>query len=157
VDSPGLHRPEGDRSDDSSTESALRLFSTDKASQALGMQLVSAAAGAAEMRMTIRADMANGHGTCHGGFIFMLADSAFAFACNCQGPPTVAAGATIDFLRPAKVGDVLTATAREAWRGKQSGVYDIVVVGQDQRIIALFRGRSHQLVPARVTTQASPS
>ncbi len=128
-----------------SAEAARQLFSKDRASQAQGMQLVAAAGGTAEVSMTVRPDMANGHGICHGGFIFMLADSAFAFACNSHGEPTVAAGAMIDFLRPAYVGELLIATAREIWRGKRSGLYDIVVVGPNQRPIAEFRGRSHQL------------
>jgi acyl-CoA thioesterase len=136
---------------------AATLFANDQASQSLGLELVSASPGAAEVRMTVRADMANGHGTCHGGYIFLLADSAFAFACNSHGPPTVAAGASIDFIRPARVGDLLIATAREVSRGKQTGLYDIVVSRADRAIIAAFRGRSHELAAVRPPTNENPS
>jgi acyl-CoA thioesterase len=95
--------------------------------------------------MTVRADMTNGHGICHGGFIFALADSAFAFACNSHGLPTVAAGVTVDFVAPARVGDELTATAREQWLGGRTGLYEMTVTGQDGKVLAFVRGRSHRL------------
>jgi acyl-CoA thioesterase len=94
--------------------------------------------------MTIRTDMVNGHGNCHGGLIFALADSAFAFACNTYGHPTVAASATIDFLAPARAGEVLKAEASEVWRGGRIGLYDVRVTHGDV-VVAMFRGRSHQL------------
>ena len=95
--------------------------------------------------MTVRADMLNGHKTCHGGFIFALADSTFAFACNSRNAPTVASGCTIDYLAPAFEGDVLTARAVEASLAGRTGVYDIEVVNQNDKRIALFRGRSYRL------------
>jgi acyl-CoA thioesterase len=101
--------------------------------------------GYARLSMLVRADMVNGHGSCHGGVLFSLADSAFAFACNSYNAITVAAGATIDFLMPALQGDELTAVANEVWRSRRSGVYDVSVMNQRQERIALFRGRSHQL------------
>jgi acyl-CoA thioesterase len=89
--------------------------------------------------------MTNGHGICHGGLVFALADSAFAFACNSHGANTVAAGAAIEFLRPAREGDLLTAVATERWRAGRSGIYEIEVTNQDGETVALFRGRSHQV------------
>ncbi len=95
--------------------------------------------------MRIRTDMVNGHGICHGGLIFALADSAFAFACNSHGDNTVAAGAAIEFLRPAREGDELRAVAFERWRGGRSGIYEIEVQNQKGEAVALFRGRSQQI------------
>ena len=95
---------------------AQTLYDGDRASQALGMKLLDAEPGGARVSMRIRADMVNGHQLCHGGLVFSLADSAFAFACNSHGDNTVAAAASIDFLAPAREGDELTATARELWR-----------------------------------------
>jgi acyl-CoA thioesterase len=126
-------------------QAAQCLYDADRASQALGMRLIEVAPGFARVTMSVRADMTNGHGCCHGGLIFALADSAFAFACNSHGEPTVAAGAMIDFLSPVQVGEQLTASAREQWRGSRTGLYDIVVTAADEKIVALFRGRSHTL------------
>jgi acyl-CoA thioesterase len=121
------------------------LFAHDQMSRSLGMKIVHVAAGRASLSMVVRADMLNGHGSCHGGVLFSLADTAFAFACNTYNALTVAAGATIDFLLPAKQGDELTAVATELWRSRRSGVYDVTVINQRQECVALFRGRSHQL------------
>jgi acyl-CoA thioesterase len=107
-------------------EAARALFARDRASQQLGMDLFAIEAGSASVRMTVRADMTNGHGTCHGGYIFALADSAFAFACNSHGPATVASAVAIDFLVPARIGDVSVTRA-------------------DGTVIAHARGRSHRL------------
>ena len=124
---------------------ALALFASDRASQQLGMDLIAVEAGIASVKMTIRPDMSNGHGLCHGGFIFALADSAFAFACNSHGPATVAAAVAIDFLVPAKPGDVLTAVAKERWLGGRTGLYDLSVTRADGTLIAHASGRSHRL------------
>jgi len=124
---------------------ARKLYSTDRASQTLGMKIAEVRPGYARVTMKVRADMANGHGVVHGGLIFALADSAFAFACNSYGDPTLAAGATIDFLAPGIVGDELTATAQELWRGGRTGLYDVVVTRPDATVVAQFRGRSHRL------------
>lgn len=126
-------------------EAAQRLYATDRASQALGMRLIRSGPGFARVTMSVRADMANGHGVCHGGLIFAVADSAFAFACNSHGDPTVAAGASIEFVAPAAVGQQLTADAREQWHGGRAGLYDIVVTGADGTVIAHMRGRSHRI------------
>ncbi len=123
----------------------LALFANDRASQQLGIDLIAVAAGIASVTMTIRPDMSNGHGICHGGFIFALADSAFAFACNSHGPATVAAAVSIDFLVPAKPGDVLTAVAKERWLSGRTGLYDLSVTRADGTVIAHARGRSHRL------------
>jgi acyl-CoA thioesterase len=121
------------------------MYDNDPASQALGMLLAEIRPGYARMTMPVRADMLNGHQTCHGGYIFMLADSAFAFACNSHNHNTVGAGCTIDYLAPGREGDVLTAEATEQALAGKTGVYDIKVVNQDGRTIALFRGKSHRV------------
>ena len=121
---------------------ANAMYARDPASQGLGISLDGVGAGCATMSMTIRADMLNGHGSCHGGFIFTLADSAFAFACNSYNLNTVGAACTIDYLAPGRQGDVLTATAREQALAGKSGVYDVTVVNQEGRTVALFRGKS---------------
>jgi acyl-CoA thioesterase len=109
------------------------------------MQIARVGPGHAELTMTVRADMLNGHQICHGGFIFTLADSAFAFACNSYNLTTVASGCAIDFLAPAREGDVLTAMARERSASGRTGVYDIDVVNQRGEKIALFRGKSYRI------------
>jgi acyl-CoA thioesterase len=121
------------------------LYDGDRASQMLGMTVEACGPGTAGVSMRVRADMVNGHGICHGGLIFALADSAFAFACNSHGDSTVAAGAAIEFLLPAREGDRLTATAHERWRAGRSGIYEIEVRNQRGEAVALFRGRSHQI------------
>ncbi|HEU4517058.1 MAG TPA: hydroxyphenylacetyl-CoA thioesterase PaaI [Steroidobacteraceae bacterium] len=127
-------------------ERAVRvLYEQDRASQSLGMRITRVAPGEAEMTMQVRTDMTNGHDICHGGFVFALADSTFAFACNSHGDSTVAAAASIDFLAPVRAGDTLTATARELWRGGRSGLYEIVVANQRGESVALFRGRSQRV------------
>ncbi len=121
------------------------MFARDRASQALGMRIARIAPGFAVLTMTVRADMLNGHATCHGGFIFSLADSAFAFACNSHNFVTVAAGCSIEFLAPARDGDLLTATGRERASAGRSGVYDIDVTNQHGATIAVFRGKSARI------------
>ena len=136
--------------------SVADLYSTDHASQALGMRIVSVAPGECSVTMTVRKDMTNGHGTCHGGMLFTLADSAFAFACNSFGAATVAASASIDFLTAAREGDVLTARGQALWSGGRSGIYEITITNQNGARVALFRGRSHRIGEPRVSGQESP-
>ncbi|NGM87751.1 hydroxyphenylacetyl-CoA thioesterase PaaI [Parapusillimonas sp. SGNA-6] len=124
---------------------ARTMYDNDPASQALGAHLVSVAPGEARMSMTVRADMLNGHKTCHGGFIFALADSTFAFACNSRNLATVASGCSIDYLAPGFEGDVLTAHAIEYSLAGRTGVYDVHVTNQDGKRIAIFRGRSYRI------------
>ncbi|HEX8758005.1 MAG TPA: hydroxyphenylacetyl-CoA thioesterase PaaI [Steroidobacteraceae bacterium] len=123
--------------------SAQALLANDEASRSLGLRLEEVGPGFARLRMTVRPEMLNGHGTCHGGMLFALADTAFAVACNTHNAATVAAAASIDFLAPARADDELTAEARELWRSKRSGIYEISVSNQRGEKIALFRGRSH--------------
>ena len=121
------------------------MWAQDKASRALGMKITRVGPGRATMRMAVRPKMCNGHLICHGGMIFALADSAFAFACNSHNRVTVANNCTISFLAPAREGDVLFAEAVERHRGGRSGVYDVTITNQDAQIIALFRGHSTQV------------
>lgn len=121
------------------------MFSRDHASQGLGMRIESVAPGRAVLTMAVREDMVQGHGNCHGGFIFALADSAFAFACNTYDEATVASGCSIDYLGPGQLGDMLTATAEERSRRGRTGIYDITVRNQRGHEVALFRGRSHKI------------
>ncbi len=121
------------------------MFERDPASQALGMLLAEIGPGYARMTMPVREDMLNGHRICHGGYIFMLADSAFAFACNSHNHNTVGSGCTIEYLAPGHLGDMLTAEAQERALAGKTGVYDVKVSNQDGRIVALLRGKSHRI------------
>ncbi|WP_413796896.1 hydroxyphenylacetyl-CoA thioesterase PaaI [Streptomyces iranensis] len=123
------------------------MFATDWASQGMGMELLETGDGSALVRMTVTAAMINGHGIAHGGYIFALADTAFACACNSHGPVTVAAGADIAFTAPVKEGDVLTASAGERTRFGRSGIYDVTVL-RGATVIAEFRGRSRVIEKA---------
>ena len=123
---------------------AQLMFAADAASLGLGIELLEADAGEAVLRMAVTPALVNGHGIAHGGYIFLLADTAFACACNSHGPVTVAAGGDIDFVAPAHEGDVLVATARERARYGRSGIYD-VTVRRGSELIAEFRGRSRTL------------
>jgi acyl-CoA thioesterase len=121
------------------------MYARDTASKALGMKIVAVNPGHAEVTMPVRADMLNGHAICHGGLIFTLADSAFAFACNSYNFSTVASGCGIDFVAPAREGDVLTARAHERALAGRTGVYDVEVANQRGETVALFRGKSYRI------------
>jgi acyl-CoA thioesterase len=123
---------------------AHEMFDRDTASKALGIELLDAANGEATLRMRVTGDMVNGHAMTHGGYVFMLADTAFACACNSHGPVTVAAGADISFLRPTKAGDVLMAYAKERVTQGRSGLYDVTVTCEGD-VVAEFRGRSRTI------------
>jgi acyl-CoA thioesterase len=125
--------------------SARAMYGQDRASQALGIRVLEVRPGYARLAMKVREDMVNGHQLCHGGLIFTLADSAFAFACNTYDLVTVASAATVEFLLSAHLGDELTAIAEERSRSKRTGIYDVAVSNQRGECVALFRGRSHQL------------
>jgi acyl-CoA thioesterase len=129
------------------------MFACDAASRNLGMKLLEIRPGYARMSMPVREDMLNGHQSCHGGFIFALADSAFAFACNSHNHVTVGAGCTIDYLAPGRLDDLLTAEAIERTLVGKTGIYDVSVCTQDGRIIATFRGKSHRVTGEVVPTQ----
>jgi acyl-CoA thioesterase len=136
-----MGRPEQDTAE----ETAKAMYARDVAVRALGISISEIGPGRARASMTVRADFLNGHAICHGGFVFALADTAFAYACNSYGRPTVAAAGSIDFLRPVSAGDELTATAQERSRSKRSGIYDVTVENRNKTLIAIFRGRSHEI------------
>ena len=121
------------------------MLKNDRATRAMGMQVVDISPGRATVTMRVREDMLNGHDTCHGGLISTLADSAFAFACNSHGELTVAASITVDFLAPGRKDDLLTAQAHEVSKAGRTGLYDCEISNQRGERIAVFRGRSHTM------------
>lgn len=121
------------------------MYAHDAASRGLGMALAAIGPGTATMTMRVRPDMLNGHGTCQGGFIFALADSTFAFACNSRNQVTVAAGCTIEFMQPGRRDDLLTARATERALAGRRGVYDVTVTNAAGDTIAVFQGKSHSI------------
>jgi acyl-CoA thioesterase len=129
---------------DTVPDSVRRMLDDDLASRTLGIRLVDAGPGHATVRMTITETMVNGHAMAHGGYVFLLADTAFACACNSHGPVTVAAGADITFVTSAHLGDELKATATQRVHYGRSGIYDVTVTRHDE-VIAEFRGRSRTL------------
>ena len=131
--------------DEIARRSAEAMWAEDNATQALGIERVSVGPGRAVMAMTIRESMTNGHGTCHGGYIFLLADSAFAFACNSHGQRTVAAHCSVSYITPGKLGARLVAEAIERQRGERSGITDVTVRDEAGTIIAEFRGHSRTI------------
>jgi len=130
-------------SDDLARACADAMWKEDQASQGLGMAIVEVKAGEATLAMTIEPHMVNGQGIAHGGFIFLLADSTFAFACNTYNERVVAQHCAVSFLRPALLDDLLTARAKEIHRSGRSGIYDVTVTRSDGTMIAAFRGHSH--------------
>jgi acyl-CoA thioesterase len=121
------------------------LYEADLASQSLGIEIIDVAPGRVRIAMTVRADMVNGYGMCHGGIVFAFADSAFAFACNSHGDPMVAAGASIEFLAPTPRGERVIATAAEVSRSARHGIYDVAVANASGSVLAQFRGRCSRL------------
>lgn len=124
---------------------AAAMLANDSATTSLGMRVDSVGEFTATLSMPVRADMLNGLATCQGGFIFALADSAFAFACNSDNQRTVAAGCQIDYVRPAHAGDVLRAVATVQAQGARLGVFDVKVSNQHGKVVALFRGKSSRI------------
>jgi len=121
------------------------MLADDAASRGLGMQVEAMGPGYARLSMSVRPEMLNGFKICHGGYITLLADSGFAFACNSYNELTLAAGIVVDFVAPAREGDRLTAEAREVTLSGRTGVYDVTVANQRGEIIAVLRGRSHRV------------
>jgi len=121
------------------------MFSRDHAAQAAGMVVEQVALGSATVTMTVRKDMVNGHDICHGGYMALLCDTAFAYACNACNQNTVASGFSIEILAPARLGDTLVAVGVEQAQRGRSGVYDIKLTNQHGDIIALFRGKSARI------------
>lgn len=133
-------------------EVADAMYSRDHAAQALGLQVVAVSHGTATVSMLVRQDMVNGHDICHGGYMALLCDTAFAYACNSYNFNAVASGFSIEILAPAKLGDTLVAVGVEqAQRGRQ-GVYDIKLTNQNGDIIALFRGKSARIAGEVIAT-----
>ena len=132
--------------------SADAMWAEDRASQALGMEILEIAPGYARLAMTVAERMTNGHGLCHGGYIFTLADSAFAFACNGHGQRAVAQHCAVTFVAPARLGTRLVAEAHERHRAERSGIYDVTVKTEDGERIAEFRGHSRAIPGTWVST-----
>ncbi|MBL8310765.1 MAG: hydroxyphenylacetyl-CoA thioesterase PaaI [Burkholderiales bacterium] len=130
------------------------MFSRDHAARAAGMVVEQVALGSATVTMTVRRDMVNGHDICHGGYMALLCDTAFAYACNACNQNTVASGFSIEILAPARLGDTLVAIAVEQAQRGRSGVYDIKLTNQAGDIIALFRGKSARIAGEVVPTAA---
>ncbi len=139
----GLTVPQTDPSVDFSK--VERMLRDDLASANLGMEVTELSLGSASVTMPVTRHMCQGHGTCHGGYIFTVADSAFACACNSHGPVTVAAAVQIHFLAPAHDGDLLTARAREISRWGRNGIYDVEVTNDKGVVVAQFRGTSRNI------------
>lgn len=137
---------------------AEALLPRDRTSRQLGIEIRSVELGQATLAMAVRPEMLNGHDVVHGGFIFTLADTAMAYACNSYNQNTLAQHAQITFVAPGQAGETLTATAREVTRGKRSGLYDVEVHGGDGRLVAAFRGATRtiagQVAPALGTAPA---
>ena len=137
------------------------MWAEDRASQGLGMRIESVAEGRARLTMSVRQEMTNGHGLAHGGFIFALADSAFAFACNSSGERAVASQCQIAYLKPAHLGEELTADAVERYREGRQGITDVTVTNAEGTVVAEFRGTSRliagSLVPSEPPAEPSPS
>ena len=131
--------------DELAKATAQAMYATDACSKSLGLELIEVRPGYACMQMDVRDEFLNGHGTCHGGLIFTLADSTFAFACNSHNINAVAAGCSIEFLRPVMRGERLTAEATEQSLTGRTGIYDIRVTNHDGETVAMFRGKSAQI------------
>tara|TARA_R110000787_G_scaffold63558_6_gene142990 strand:+ start:372 stop:812 length:441 start_codon:yes stop_codon:yes gene_type:complete len=132
------------------------MFANDTASAELGMVIQTIAPGQAVLSMRVRADMLNGHGICHGGFIFTLADSAFAFACNSYNQLTVAQQNQITYVTSGKLGEMLSAAAAEVSKTGRSGIYDVIITGGDGRTVALFRGLSRSIKGQHFPEEGTP-
>jgi acyl-CoA thioesterase len=132
------------------------MYARDFASQALGIVLDEIGATHATMSMTVRRDMLNGHAMCHGGLIFTLADTAFAYACNAENQAAVALGCDVSFAAPAREGERLTATARRRVQQGRTGIYDVEVANASGQVIALFRGTSYRINKVIVETGPPP-
>jgi acyl-CoA thioesterase len=145
--------PQGDPEETQATAEAVRdqMYRRDRAAQMLGITVEAIGPGSAVCRMAVRDDMLNGHATCHGGLIFALADTAFAYACNAGNRATVALSCQISFIAPARQGDILCASAREQSRSGRTGVYDVEVRRADGQTVALFRGQAYEIRGAIVS------
>lgn len=141
--------------DELAAATARAMWARDRTAQALGMKIAAIRAGHATLSMPVREDMVNGHHICHGGMIFTLADTAFAYACNSYNQNTVASACQIDFIAPAHEGETLEAEATERSATGRTGVYDVTVRTSGGKIIALFRGKSHRIGGEVITGSTS--
>jgi acyl-CoA thioesterase len=138
--------PPADEAADLARRGAAAMWAADQASQALGIEVTGVSPGRAVARLTVAATMVNGHAIAHGGYVFLLADTAFAFACNTYGHVTVARGAEVSFVAPAREGDELEAVAEERHREGRNGIYDVTVRRRGSgEVVAEFRGHSREL------------
>lgn len=126
-------------------QAVAAMLQHDRCTKTMGMQVQSVDKGTAIVSMKVSQMMLNGHNSCHGGMLFTLGDSAFAFACNSENQAAVAAGCSIEYVRPAFEGDVLTAIAQVKTQGRTTGTYDVEITNQDNKLVALFRGKSHRI------------
>ncbi|MDC8770822.1 hydroxyphenylacetyl-CoA thioesterase PaaI [Roseateles albus] len=133
------------------------MFANDRASKALGMDVLAIGPGSATLAMTVTENMLNGFDICHGGMVTALADSTFAFACNSYNELTVASGFSIDIVAPSRLGDRLKAVAKETSLAGRTGVYDITITNQADELIAVFRGRSYRIKGKPVVALHGPS
>ncbi|MCV2357775.1 hydroxyphenylacetyl-CoA thioesterase PaaI [Paucibacter sp. TC2R-5] len=133
------------------------MFANDRASKALGMDVLAIGPGSATLAMTVTESMLNGFDICHGGMVTALADSTFAFACNSYNELTVASGFAIDIVAPSRLGDRLKAVAKETSLAGRTGVYDITITNQADELIAVFRGRSYRIKGKPVVALHGPS
>lgn len=135
---------------------AASMWEHDYCSKAMGMQLLSISPGTATLAMKVKNTMLNGHGTCHGGVMFTLADSAFAFACNTHNQYAVAQHCSVSFLQPVYEGEQLTATASERWSEGRAGIYDVVVRNEAGKAVAEFRGHSRTVKGTHIPAENDP-
>ncbi|MDF2154593.1 hydroxyphenylacetyl-CoA thioesterase PaaI [Vibrio sp. CAU 1672] len=126
-------------------QAVAAMLENDFCTKSMGMEVVDVAKGLATVSMRVTQTMLNGHNTCHGGMLFALGDTAFAFACNSENLAAVASGCSIEYIRPAFEHDVLTAFASVKSQGRLTGTYDVEIVNQNQKLVALFRGKSHRI------------
>ncbi len=140
-----MHTPEDRHSPAAAQRVGAAMYARDTVAQKLSMTLAEIEEGYAKLSMRVTAEMLNGHGICHGGYVFTLADTAFAYACNSYNQIALAANCAIDFVAPAREGDLLTASAREQFLAGRSGIYDVEVTNQRGDRVALMRGRSQRI------------
>jgi acyl-CoA thioesterase len=155
TDAPALSAEDALAAETLAVQVGDAMWARDRAPQMLGMRLLSITPGAARLEMVVRDDMTNGHAICHGGLIFTLADTAFAYACNSGNHTTVASACHVDFLAPAMVGDTLVAEAIERSARGRSGVYDVTVSRRSGEVIAVFRGKSTRIKGSVLDTPES--
>ncbi|WP_036590690.1 hydroxyphenylacetyl-CoA thioesterase PaaI [Oceanospirillum maris] len=143
--------------DELANRCAQKMYESDWAAQALEMTIIDVREGYAKLSMVVRKDMSNGHGICHGGMMFTLADTAFAYSCNSYNKVTVAAGCNIEFIAPGKLGDTLVAEAKKVSLAGRSGIYDVTISNSAGDPIAYFRGKSRQIKGEIISTEATSS